>query len=122
MQHRRASIESTVPGRGLRLLIEDPEVLDAPGWPAHLDVTVCSGPSSVDEVCRLVTDGACPLGDFHAVVTALQGPWAAPVHRAWQVSTTPVVDAADCTVTEPTARLTHHVGAVLQALWPPEDE
>jgi hypothetical protein len=84
----------------------------------HVDFTVCSGPSADHEACPLVMDGQCPLGEFDAVVSALEGPWATAVRRAWAQSTTPIVDGSTCTEDDPTARLGHHVGAALQALWP----
>jgi hypothetical protein len=69
-------------------------------------------------VCPLVMDGTCPLGDFDAVVSALDGPWASPIRRAWEQSTTRIVDASTCEVTDPSARLAHHIGAAMHALWP----
>lgn len=106
--------------RRLRILIEDPQLLQAdlpPPGPA-LDLTVCGGPCG-DEVCPLVLDGACPLGPCDAVVTALDGVWARSVQAAWERTATPVVDARELATTDAVERLTHHVGAALQRLWEP---
>jgi hypothetical protein len=64
--------------------------------------------------------GACPLGRFDVVVGALEGPWAPSVRAAWAETGTAYADGSGITADDPTARVTYHIGAVLQALCAPE--
>jgi hypothetical protein len=102
----------------VRVLIEDPQLvrrnLDPP---AGFEVIACAGPRA-DEVCPLVMEGTCPLGPCDVVVTALGGPWAHSVRAAWQEAGAVVVDAGDLATSDPGARLSHHLGASIQRLWP----
>jgi hypothetical protein len=108
-----------VPARPLRVLIEDPALIvdDLATPTAAIDVTVCCGPRDEREVCPLVMDGSCPLQPCDVVVSALNGPWAPSVRAAWAQTSIPMVDATDLTVTDPTKRLHHHIGAAIQRLW-----
>jgi hypothetical protein len=119
MQHRTTLPEAPRgPVRPVRVLIEDPALLsgalDAPGG---FEVVACSGPRDAD-VCPLVMDGTCPLGPCDVVVTTLAGPWARSVRAAWQEAGAVVVDTVDVVAADPNARLSHHVGAAIQRLWP----
>jgi hypothetical protein len=119
MQQRTTAIDTPlVPGRPLRVLIEDPAVIveDLATPTAAIDVTACSGPCDEQEVCPLVMDGACPLGPCDIVVSALTGPWAPSVRAAWAQTDTPIVDATDLAATDPTERLHHHIGAAIHRL------
>lgn len=94
MLHRRLMTgRSATPLSPISVVIEDPrlavsgERLDTPG---SIEVHVCSGPSSDDEVCPLVTEGVCPFGSCDVVVCSLAGVWAAPVQAAWRDAGVPV--------------------------------
>jgi hypothetical protein len=79
MDRRTTAIDPPpVPGRPLRVLIEDPALIveDLATPTAAIEVTACSGPRDEHEVCPLVMDGTCPLGPCDIVVSALTGPWA----------------------------------------------
>lgn len=114
-----ASDPPPVPGRRLRVLIEDPALIveDLATPTAAIEVTACSGPRDEHEVCPLVMDGTCPLGPCDIVVSALTGPWAPSVRAAWARTATPMVDATDLAATDPTERFHHHIGAAIQRLW-----
>jgi hypothetical protein len=110
------------PMRRLRVLIEDPTLGTArldDQWRAGMEVTICSGPSSDDEVCPLVMDGRCPLGPVDVVVCALEGPWARSVHAAWLDTPLQVVDARDGIDGSAPKRFRHHIGAALAAIVSP---
>lgn len=120
LQRTTAINPSPVPGRPLRVLIEDPALIaDELATPTDaIEVTVCSGPRDEREVCPLVMDGTCPLEPCDIVVTVLDGPWAPSVRAAWAETFTQIVDASDLAATDPTERLHHHIGAAIQRLWP----
>jgi hypothetical protein len=104
----------------LRILIEDPQlVFGEHAAPAGIEVTVCAGPEGDHETCPLVLEGACSLGHFDAVCSALEGPWAHSVHAAWAESDTAVIDLRDHPATDANGRFAHHVGAALQLLGAP---
>jgi hypothetical protein len=102
----------------VRLLVEDAEIVPREVVPptSAFEIAACSGPRE-GEVCPLVTTGTCPLGPFDVVVCALDGPWARSVAAAWADTSTPVVDASQTAIADPTGRLRHHVGAAVQRLW-----
>jgi hypothetical protein len=110
-----------VPGRHVRVLLEDPALIvdDLETPAAAIDVTVCGGPRDEREVCPLVMDGTCPLGPCDVVVSALEGSWAPSVRAAWAETSTTMVDARDLAATDPTERLHHHIGAAIQRLCAP---
>jgi len=86
MDQQMMESTSMVPGKPLRVLIEAPDLAGASALPRRLsgiEVAVCSGPHDETKPCPLVVDGACPFGDCDIVVSALDGPWAEPVRRAW---------------------------------------
>lgn len=118
MLPRTSEPTAAIPHRRVHLLIEDRQLalddLESPF--AGIDVTTCGGPQGDTETCPLVMDGACPLGPADVVVTALDGPWASCVRKAWAQTTTPVVEAGDVAETDPEARLRHHVGAALKRI------
>lgn len=120
MQHITREGTSTLPLPLVRVLVEDPAVADAqlPPPPAPVELTVCSGPRDSNETCPLVMDGTCPHGPFDIVVSALHGPWAPSVCAAWHQAPTHVIDARHLDETDPTRRLTHHLGAAYQHLLP----
>jgi len=120
LQRTTAVVPPPVPGRPLRVLIEDPALItDGLATPTvAVEVTVCSGPCNEREVCPLVTDGTCPLEPCDIVVSALKGPWAPSVRAAWAETSIQIVDATDVAATDPTERLHHHIGAAIQRLWP----
>jgi hypothetical protein len=119
LQRSTANSPPALPARPLRVLIEDPALIvdDLATPTAAIEVTACSGPRDEREVCPLVMDGSCPLEPCDIVVSALGGPWAPSVRAAWAQTSTPIVDATDVTATDPTERLRHHIGAVIQRLW-----
>src|SRR4029453_5028363 len=108
-----------VPGRPLRVLIEDPALIveDLATPTAAIEVTACSGPRDEDEVCPLVMDGTCPLGPCDIVGSALTGPWAPPGRAPRARPAPPMVDATDLAAADPTERFHHHIGAAIQRLW-----
>jgi hypothetical protein len=120
LQRTTAVDPPPVPGRPLRVLIEDPALIaDQLATPTDaIEVTVCSGPLDEGDVCPLVLDGTCPLEPCDIVVSALNGAWAPSVRAAWAETSTQIVDATDLAATEPTERLHHHIGAAIQRLWP----
>jgi hypothetical protein len=120
LQRTTAIDPPPVPGRPLRVLIEDPALIaDQLATPMDaIEVTVCSGPRDEREVCTLVMHGTCPLEPCDIVVSALKGPWAPSVRAAWAETSTQIVDATDLAATDPTERLHHHIGAAIQRLWP----
>jgi hypothetical protein len=120
LQRRIAINPPPVPGRPLRVLIEDPALIaDELATPTDaIEVTVCSGPRDEREVCPLVMDGTCPLEPCDIVVSALEGPWAPSVRAAWAETSSQIVDATDLAATDPMDRLHHHIGAAIQCLWP----
>jgi hypothetical protein len=101
-------------------LIEDPALAaaDVTIPVTGLEITVCSGPRSVQDSCPLVLDGSCPACVADVVVSALDGPWASPVLKAWSVAGVPVVDGRAVVQRDPAARLGCHIGAALAALAP----
>ena len=120
MWQQSISHPSQAPGRRPRVLIEDERLADLPlerAAAAGVDVRVCSGPQSEREACPLVTDGACPLGSFDAVVSALHGPWAQPVRRAWSQQNTVMAKAQRDAELSLQDQLDAHVGAALQAVF-----
>ena len=113
------------PWRPLRVLIEDPRLVDAQldrTVCAGMDVTICSGPVGTREACPLVLDGSCPLGEADLVVCGLDGDWAAPVCAGWREAAPIVVDARDLEEDDPAARFVHHLGAAIGALHAPYAE
>jgi hypothetical protein len=110
-----------IPLRSLRVLVEDPGLTGTAVTVPGVEVTTCGGPRG-EEQCPLVMSGACPLGPFDAVVSALDGPWATSVRRAWAAAGTPVVDGGGTAAAAPNARLRLHVGAALHELWGPGGE
>lgn len=113
-----------LPVRRARVLIEDPHL--AGDEVQHIDcgpveVLVCSGPQARGEVCPLVADGACPLGSVDAVVSSLDGPWAAPVAAAWAEAGVRVIDGLGSDE-DPCDRVRHAVGAALAAAHGPLGE
>jgi hypothetical protein len=121
LQRTTPTQPTPVPGRPVRVLIEDPALIvdDLETPAAAIDVTVCGGPRDEREVCPLVMDGSCPLGPCDIVVSALEGSWAPSVRAAWAETSTPMVDARDLAATDPTERLHHHIGAAIQRLCAP---
>jgi hypothetical protein len=121
LQRTTPAQPTPVPGRHVRVLIEDPALIvdDLETPAAAIDVTVCGGPRDEREVCPLVMDGTCPLGPCDIVVSALEGSWAPSVRAAWAETSTPMVDARDLAATDPTERLHHHIGAAIQRLCAP---
>ena len=112
----------SAPVRPLRILIEDSnvELSDSPQLPARgFDVIVCSGPAGETDECPLVMNGTCPLGRFDVVVGALHDPWATSVRAAWAETGTAYADASRITAEDSTDRVTHHLGAAVQALYAP---
>jgi hypothetical protein len=121
LQRTTALDASPLPGRPLRVIIEDPALIvdDLAAPTGAIEVTACSGPRDEREVCPLVMDGTCPFGPCDIVVSALEGPWAPSVRAAWAQTSTPIVDATDLAATDPAQRLHHQIGAALQRLWAP---
>jgi hypothetical protein len=120
LQRTSAPRTSRSPTRPLRILIEDAQlVFDDLTPPSGVEVAVCAGPDGDHDTCPLVLEGACSLGHFDAVCSALEGPWAHSVHAAWTETDTAVIDLRDHPATDAEGRLNHHVGAALQLLWAP---
>jgi hypothetical protein len=118
LQRTTAIDPPLVPARRLRVLIEDPAVVDDLAAPtAGIEVTVCSGPRDEREVCPLVMDGTCPVEPCDIVVSAVKGPWAPSVRAAWAQTSTPMVDTTNLAATDPAERLHHHIGAAIRRLW-----
>lgn len=120
MLHRSLPSTSALPGRPVRVLVEtnDPNTLAyTPSRLAGLDVKLCSGPATSDEVCPLVADGTCPLGESDVVVCDLDGPWHEPVREAWIRKGVVVARPSEERWTSPADQLDAYLGAALTALY-----
>lgn len=120
MLQRSIPARSALPGRRVRVLVEtdDPSTLANAGRSLPgLDVMLCSGPTSADEVCPLVAEGTCPLGACDVVVSDLRGPWAHPVREAWLDSGAVVTPASVGRWSAPADQLDAYLGAALTALY-----
>lgn len=109
--------DTSVPGRPLRVLVEDGGALPQRITGARgVEVVVCAGPEE-GEVCPLVMDGECPFEPFDVVVNGVTGVWAQSIRAAWAERSTPAVDGcSDVLPVDPDERLAHHVGAAIQAV------
>lgn len=121
MLHRSLPVKPGLPFRRVRLLIEDESLAQASlagCETAGMEIAVCSGPSSMHDICPLVVEGSCPALDADVVVSNLDGPWAVSIERAWRQGPKTVVATGserdpDAT---PKARFAACVGAALCAL------
>ena len=107
---------SAVPGRPLRVLVEDAGAIPERITGARgVEVVVCAGPQE-GEVCPLVMDGECPFEPCDVVVNGLTGEWARSIRAAWAERSTPTVDGSGLLAADPDDRLAHHVGAAIKAV------
>ena len=117
MEHRHCNAYVRRPDRRRPfVLVEDDgfdlDVLDlSPPGADAFDVVVCTGPGA-DEVCPLVTEGACPFGRPDVVVHALDDlhPWSHSILAAWAEQDVPV---AMQPAGAPPLRWPAHVGAAI---------
>ena len=120
MEHGSVPPRSMLPGRPVRLIVEssDPDCFTIDSTLlAGIDVKICTGPRSEFEVCPLVADGSCPLGECDVVVSNLDGPWAQPVRDAWVRDGVVVTGASPEPTSSPGERFDAYVGAALVALY-----
>ena len=119
MLQRSVPRTSPLPGRPVRVLIESADLASQP-VPARrlggVEVAICSGPTSLEDACPLVTEGVCPMGDCDVVASELEGPWAPSVRNAW-LRNGVVVTSTRGAASSPEDRFDAHLGAALSALY-----